>query len=214
MKDALGTHKRFTPRTGVEGIMYSLHELKRKGFGAVSRLPVSLRVVLESVLRNVDGERVTEGDVRELAGWQPRGDRTAEVPFVVSRVLLQDFTGVPLLVDLAALRSAVSRGGGNPMNVAPRVPVDLVIDHSVQVDHCGGPGALQLNMQIELERNRPRYEFLKWATTAFAGLRIVPPGVGICHQVNLEYLATVVVERDGVVVPGHSHRHGLPHAPW
>jgi aconitate hydratase A / 2-methylisocitrate dehydratase len=201
VNDALGTLDRFTPRAGIEGTLYSLHELERKGFGAVSRLPVSLRVVLESVLRNVDGERVTERDVRELAGWQPRGERTAEVPFAVSRVLLQDFTGVPLLVDLAALRSAVSRGGGDPMDVAPRVPVDLVVDHSVQVDHARVPGALQLNMQAELERNRPRYEFLKWATTAFSGLQIVPPGVGICHQVNLEHLATVVVERRGVWFP-------------
>jgi aconitate hydratase len=201
VKDALGTLKRFAPRHGLEGAMYSLPALERKGFGDVSRLPVSLRVVLESVLRNADGERVTERDVRELAAWQPRGERTAEVPFAVSRVLLQDFTGVPLLVDLAALRSAVSRGGGDPMNVAPRVPVDLVVDHSVQVDHARVPEALRLNMEAELERNRPRYEFLKWATGAFAGLRIVPPGVGICHQVNLEHLAGVVVERGGIWFP-------------
>jgi aconitate hydratase len=201
VKDALGTMKRFVPRPGADAVMYSLPALERSGFGAVSRLPVSLRVVLESVLRNVDGERVTERDVREVAGWQPRGERNAEVPFVVSRVLLQDFTGVPLLVDLAALRSAIARAGGDPASVAPRVPVDLVVDHSVQVDHARVPEALRLNMDAEMERNLPRYEFLKWATGAFGGLRIVPPGVGICHQVNLEHLAGVAVERGGVWFP-------------
>jgi aconitate hydratase A / 2-methylisocitrate dehydratase len=201
VKDALGTMKRFAPRPGVDALMYSLPALERSGFGAVSRLPVSLRVVLESLLRNVDGERVTERDVRELAAWQPRGERNAEVPFVVSRVLLQDFTGVPLLVDLAALRSAIARAGGDPLRVAPRVPVDLVVDHSIQVDHARVPEALRLNMDAEMGRNLPRYEFLKWATGAFAGLRIVPPGVGICHQVNLEHLAGVVVERGGAWFP-------------
>jgi aconitate hydratase len=201
VRDPLNTLKRFAPRPGLEGRLYSLAALERNGLGAVSRLPVSLRVVLESVLRNVDGERVTERDVRALAAWRPRGERTTEVPFVVSRVLLQDFTGVPLLVDLAALRSAVSRAGGDPMRVAPKVPVDLVVDHSVQVDYARVPRALELNMEAELDRNRPRYEFLRWATGAFDGLRIVPPGVGICHQVNLEYLATVAAERDDVWFP-------------
>src|SRR2546421_2850023 len=168
---------------------------------AVARLPVSLRIVLESLLRNLDGKRVREEDVKNLASWQPRGERTEEIPFVVSRVLLQDFTGVPLVVDLAAMRSAVQRAGQDPKLVEPEVPVDLVIDHSVQVDFARVANALQLNMGIEFKRNRPRYEFLKWGMQAYDGLKIVPPGIGIVHQVNLEYLAKGILEDDGVVYP-------------
>src|SRR2546421_6530481 len=168
---------------------------------AVARLPVSLRIVLESLLRNLDGKRVREEDVETLARWQPKAERTDELPFVVSRVLLQDFTGVPLVVDLAAMRSAVKRAGQDPKLVEPEVPVDLVIDHSVQVDFARVANAIQLNMGIEFKRNRPRYEFLKWGMQAYDGLKIVPPGIGIVHQVNLEHLAKGILEQDGVVYP-------------
>src|SRR3989475_596915 len=183
------------------GSFYSLPEVERQGFGKVSRLPVSLRIVLESLLRNLDGKRVREADVRALASWQPRAERTEEIPFVVSRVLLQDFTGVPLVVDLAAMRSAVGKSSKPPKLIEPLVPVDLVVDHSVQVDFARVPNALQLNMRIEFTRNRARYEFLKWGMSAFDGLKIVPPGIGIVHQVNLEYLAPGVHERGGVYYP-------------
>src|SRR5881398_1714068 len=173
----------------------------RDKYPAVARLPVSLRIVLESLLRNLDGKRVREEDVKNLASWQPRAERTEEIPFVVSRVLLQDFTGVPLVVDLAAMRSAVKRAGQDPKLVEPEVPVDLVIDHSVQVDFARVANALQLNMGIEFTRNRARYEFLKWGMSAFHGLQIVPPGMGIVHQVNLEYLSPGVHAKDGVYYP-------------
>jgi aconitate hydratase len=180
---------------------YSLPQLEKAGFAALPRLPVSLRILLESVLRHVDGRRVRDEDVEALARWQPDAARTEEVPFVVGRVLLQDFTGVPLLVDLAAMRAAMARRGLGAERVRPSVPVDLVIDHSVQVDHFGRTEALRLNMEMEFARNGERYEFLKWATQAFEGLRIVPPGFGICHQVNLEFLASGVLEKDGVLYP-------------
>jgi aconitate hydratase len=198
MHDPLGVLATFERGAGRTGRFLSLPALERKGLGRVSRLPVSLRIVLESLLRNLDGKRVHEKDVRALAGWQPRAERTEEIPFVVSRVLLQDFTGVPLLVDLAAMRSAMSRAGRDPARVEPLVPVDLVVDHSVQVDAWGTPGALRENLEAEFRRNRERYSFLKWGTQAFSRLRIVPPGVGICHQVNLEFLASVVAEREGL----------------
>ncbi len=199
--DALGATRTFEISPGRTGRLVSLPALEERGFGAVSRLPISLRIVLESLARNVDGRRVTEDDVRGLAAWQPRAERTREIPFVVARVLLQDFTGVPLLVDLAAMRAAVERLGKDPLAVEPLVPVDLVVDHSVQVDAFGSPDALRLNMDLEFERNLRRYEFLKWGTQAFRTLRIVPPGVGICHQVNLEFLARGVLERDGLFYP-------------
>ena len=186
---------------GRTGTLVSLPDLERRGYGPISRLPVSLRVVLESLARNVDGHRVTDDDVRALAGWQPRAERTREIPFVVARVLLQDFTGVPLIADLAAMRSAVARLGKDPLLVDPLVPVDLVVDHSIQVDGYASPGALRANMELEFDRNLARYEFLKWGTQAFDGLRIVPPGMGICHQVNLEFLSRGVLERDGVFFP-------------
>ena len=163
-------------RTFQNGKLYSLPELTKK-FKSVARQPVSLRIVLESLLRNVDGKRARESDVETLARWQPKSERTDEIPFVVARVLLQDFTGVPLVVDLAAMRSAVQRASRDPKLVKPQVPVDLVIDHSVQVDFARVANAIQLNMGIEFKRNRARYEFLKWGKQAFDGLTIVPPGI-------------------------------------
>ena len=183
------------------GSLFSFPEVEKQGLGKISRMPVSLRIVLESLLRNLDGKRVREQDVKALASWQPKAERTEEIPFVVSRVLLQDFTGVPLVVDLAAMRTAVQRAGKAPKLIEPLVPVDLVIDHSVQVDFARVPNALQLNMGIEFTRNRARYEFLKWGMAAFDGLKIVPPGMGIVHQVNLEFLAPGVHEKNGVVYP-------------
>src|SRR5438094_369836 len=183
------------------GSFHSLPEVEKQGLGKVSRLPVSLRIVLESLVRNLDGKRVREQDIRALAAWKPKAERTEEIPFVVARVLLQDFTGVPLVVDLAAMRNAVSKAGKSPSLIEPLVPVDLVIDHSVQVDFARVANALQLNMGIEFTRNRARYEFLKWGMQAFDGLKIVPPGIGIVHQVNLEYLAKGILEQDGMVYP-------------
>jgi aconitate hydratase len=187
--------------SGASGTYYSLPELERTGVAKISRLPVSVRILLESVLRHLDGRRVRDEDVEALVRWQPEAARIAEVPFVVGRVLLQDFTGVPLLVDLAAMRSAVARRSGDIERVQPSVPVDLVIDHSVQVDYFGREDALRRNTEIEFQRNRERYQFLKWGAQAFDRLRIVPPGFGICHQVNLEFLARSVLEQDGVLYP-------------
>ena len=191
----------FTTAAGKTGRFYALPQLEKAGVGPISRLPVSIRIVLESVLRNYDGQKITEEDVRTLANWGPTETRTAEIPFVVARIILQDFTGVPLLVDLAAMRSAVARLGKDPKLIEPLVPVDLVVDHSIQVDHSGVGNALQRNMKIEFERNQPRYQFLKWGMQAFDSFQVVPPGIGIVHQVNLEYLATGVLERDGVYYP-------------
>jgi len=186
---------------GPVGTYFSLPLLEKTGVAAISRLPVSLRILLESVLRNRDGRRIHDEDVEHLARWQPNAGRTAEVPFVVGRVLLQDFTGVPLLVDLAAMRSEVARRGRDVARVQPSVPVDLVIDHSVQVDYFGQDQAFDRNMEMEFRRNGERYRFLKWAAQGFDGVRIIPPGFGICHQVNLEFLAPVVFEKDGVLYP-------------
>ncbi|HUO83648.1 MAG TPA: aconitate hydratase [Thermoanaerobaculia bacterium] len=186
---------------GRRGTFYSLPRLEEQGVGKISRLPVSIRIVLESVLRNYDGTKIREQDVRMLANWKAKAERTEEVPFVVARILLQDFTGVPLLVDLAAMRSAASRFDADPRIIEPLVPVDLVVDHSVQVDFFGTPDAMEKNLEIEFRRNRERYEFLKWGEQAFDGFRVVPPGIGIVHQVNLEYLAKGVLEKDGIVYP-------------
>ncbi|HEV8168562.1 MAG TPA: aconitase family protein, partial [Pyrinomonadaceae bacterium] len=186
----------FNSDSGPVGQFFSLPQLEKNGVGPVSRLPHSLRVVLESVLRNYDGEKIIEDDIREIANWQPNGKRVEEIPFIVARVLLQDFTGVPLLVDLAAMRSAVSRLGKNTGVIEPLVPVDLVIDHSVQVDFSSTRDAFEKNMEMEFKRNRSRYQFLKWGTQAFDGFRVIPPGIGICHQVNLEYLAKNVWEKN------------------
>ncbi len=197
MKHPFDVETTFETEPGKTGRIFALPALEKHGFG-ISRLPVSIRIVLESLLRNCDGKRVREADVRALAGWQARGERTAEVPFVVARVLLQDFTGVPLLVDLAAMRSAAAGVNKQPKIIEPLVPVDLVIDHSVQVDYSARPDAFDKNLDMEFTRNRARYEFLKWGMGAFDGFRIIPPGVGICHQVNLEFLASGAMERDGV----------------
>jgi len=197
-KQSLAT---FTYGAGKTGQFYSLPALEKAGLGKLSRLPQCLRIVLESLARNNDGKRVRDQDVKALASWQPKAERTEEIPFVVARVVLQDFTGVPLIVDLAAMRSAVERAQKQPAVIEPLVPVDLVIDHSVQVDFARVPDAIQLNQHIEFERNHARYEFLKWGKQAFGTLGIVPPGVGIVHQVNLEYLAKGVVEKEGVFYP-------------
>lgn len=196
------TRQTFTTGNGSEGYFYSLPQLEKEGLGAISRLPVSIRIVLESVLRNFDGgRRVSEANVRALAAWKAQEERSEEIPFVVARVVLQDFTGVPLLVDLAAMRSAVQRMGKDPGVIEPLVPVDLVIDHSVQVDFAGSETAYQRNMEMEFKRNDQRYRFLKWGTQAFNGFSVVPPGIGIVHQVNLEYLAKGVFERENIYFP-------------
>ncbi|GAA6120126.1 aconitate hydratase [Acidovorax sp. FG27] len=195
------TLQSFTTAGGRQGQFYSLPALAEQ-FPSVARLPVSLRIVLESVLRNCDGRKVTAEHVHQLAHWQPNAARTEEIPFVVSRVVLQDFTGVPLLADLAAMRSAAQRLGKNPKKIEPLVPVDLVVDHSVMVDYYGTKKALDLNMKLEFQRNRERYEFMKWGMQAFATFGVVPPGFGIVHQVNLEYLARGVHKtRDGIHYP-------------
>ncbi len=182
--------------------LYSLPALEKAGLGKISRLPVSIRLVLESLLRNCDGKRVSEQAVRELAGWGATSPRTEEIPFVVARIVLQDFTGVPLLVDLAAMRSAVTKLGKNPKIIEPLVPVDLVVDHSVQVDFAGSADAFQKNLELEFTRNRERYQFLKWGMQAFDTFKVVPPGIGIVHQVNLEYLAKgVLSDANGVYYP-------------
>ena len=186
---------------GASHSFYSLPALEAAGF-RVSRLPVSIRLVLESLLRNCDGKRVAEGAVRELASWEAKAPRTEEIPFVVARIVLQDFTGVPLLVDLAAMRSAVARMGRDPKIIEPLVPVDLVVDHSVQVDFAGSADAMQRNLELEFSRNRERYQFLKWGMQAFDTFKVVPPGIGIVHQVNLEYLAKgVLTDAQGVCYP-------------
>ncbi len=195
------TLKEFSISKGKKAKFYSLPALEKSGVGKISRLPVSIRIVLESVLRNCDGKKVTETHVRQLANWQPNAVRTDEIPFVVSRIVLQDFTGVPLLVDLAAMRSVAKTMGKNPKLIEPLVPVDLVVDHSVQVDHYGNKQALDLNMEIEFKRNNERYQFIKWGMQAFDTFRVVPPGIGIVHQVNLEYLARGVHQKNGVVYP-------------
>jgi len=201
MNNPFDSRRTFDAGHGKTGTYYALSQLEKAGLGRISRLPVSMRVVLESVLRNCDGRKITERHVRELAGWQPNAPRSEEIPFVVARILLQDFTGVPLLADLAAMRSAAARAGKDPRKVEPLAPVELVVDHSVQVDVFGKPDALKQNMEIEFQRNRERYQFMKWGMQAFDTFKVVPPGVGIVHQVNMEYLARGVMEKDGVYYP-------------
>ncbi len=186
---------------GVAGSYYSLPALEAAGLGAIARLPLSIRIVLEAVLRNVDGKKVTEEHVRQLAGWKPRAERVDEIPFIVARVVLQDFTGVPLLADLAAMRAVAAASGHDPKVIEPLVPVDLVVDHSVMIDHYGGKDSLDLNMKLEFQRNRERYQFMKWGMQAFDTFGVVPPGFGIVHQVNLEYLARGVHRKNGVYYP-------------
>jgi len=197
----MNTPLTFTTGSGAPGKFYSLPALESAGVGNVSRLPVSIRIVLESLLRNLDGKKVTEADVKNLANWNAKNPGEYEIPFTVARIVLQDFTGVPLLVDLAAMRSKVKELGKNPKMVEPLVPVDLVVDHSVQVDFAGTQNALNQNLALEFERNKERYQFLKWGEQAFDTFKVVPPGIGIVHQVNLEYLAKGVLEKDGVYYP-------------
>jgi aconitate hydratase len=193
MNDAFRTLQNFDLGHGKQGRLFSLPALEKQGVGPISRLPISIRIVLESVLRNCDGQRVREEDVKVLANWNAKAPAQVEIPFVVARVVLQDFTGVPLLVDLAAMRSTVSRLGRDPKMIEPLVPVDLVVDHSVQVDFFGSAQALQRNLDLEFKRNRERYILLKWGQQAFQTFGVVPPGIGIVHQVNLEYLAKGVL---------------------
>ena len=193
--------RNFPLTSGKPARYYALSALEEAGLGKISRLPVSIRIVLESVLRHCDGEKISEDHVRQLAAWQPTAARSAEIPFVVARIVLQDFTGVPLLCDLAAMRGVAQRFGKNPKIVEPLVPVDLVVDHSVQVDHYRVANALDLNMRLEFRRNAERYRFIKWGMQAFDTFRVAPPGIGIVHQVNLEYLARGVLQKDGVTFP-------------
>src|SRR2546430_6242262 len=202
--DLFGVLQPFDAGQGTQGSLYSLPALEKAGVGPVSKLPVSIRLVLESVLRNCDGKKVSEASVKELANWKPSETRTAEIPFVVARIVLQDFTGVPLLVDLAAMRSAVAKLGKNPKIIEPLVPGDFVVDHAVQVDFAGSAEALQKNLEIEFQRNRERYQFLKWGMQAFDTFKVVPPGIGIVHQVNLEYLAKGVLAAESQIANGKS----------
>ena len=194
------TRQQLTLKSGNTATYYSLPKLAEK-FPNVKRLPISIRIVLESVLRNCDGKKVTEEHIKQLASWQPTAARTDEIPFVVARIVLQDFTGVPLLADLAAMRGVAAKLGKNPKVIEPLVPVDLVVDHSVQVDHYGTADSLDLNMKLEFQRNQERYEFMKWGMQAFDTFKVVPPGIGIVHQVNLEYLARGVHDKNGVLYP-------------
>jgi aconitate hydratase len=200
LHDPFGASAKLSTKAG-EVRIYRLNRLKELGIGDVDRLPFSIKVLLESCLRNLDNFQVSEKDVRALAAWDATAASRGELPFKPARVILQDFTGVPAVVDLAAMRSAMKRVGGDPQKINPLVPVDLVIDHSVQVDEFGTAAALGHNVEKEFERNRERYEFLKWGQKAFRNFSVVPPATGIVHQVNLEYLAKVVAQRDGVAFP-------------
>lgn len=196
MNNPLDTLTEFeSKQAGAKGFIYSLPALKKSGLD-VSRMPVCARIVLESVLRNCDGKLASEEDVRRLASWNAQNPGDYEVPFVVSRIVLQDFTGVPLLVDLAAMRDAAAKLGADPSCVEPLVPVDLVVDHSVQMDFAGTPDAYEKNLDMEFDRNRERYEFLKWGQSAFKTFSVVPPSTGIIHQINLEFLARLVFKSE------------------
>jgi len=197
----MDTIRTFTTGQGTTGQFHSLPALQEQGYPGISRMPISLRIVLESLMRNCDGLKVSEQDVANLAAWNAKKPGDYEIPFTVARIILQDLTGVPLLVDLAAMRAAVQDLGANPADMEPLVPVDLVVDHSVQVDWAGFPAAYQKNLTREFERNTERYEFLKWGQQAFKTFSVVPPSTGIVHQVNLEYLARGVMEKDGVYYP-------------
>ncbi|RYD23773.1 MAG: aconitate hydratase AcnA [Verrucomicrobiaceae bacterium] len=197
----MDTLRTFKTGTGAEGRFHSLPALAEQGFPNLAKLPVSIRIVLESLLRNNDGLKVSEKDITNLANYNAKAPGDYEIPFVVARIVLQDFTGVPLLVDLAAMRSAVNAMGKDAKMIEPLVPVDLVVDHSVQVDYAGTGESLEKNLDLEFHRNRERYEFLKWGEQAFDTFKVVPPGIGIVHQVNLEYLAKCVLEKNGVFYP-------------
>src|SRR5262245_18861574 len=202
-RDAFGVRQPLAAPAGTVHV-YRLDALTSKLGVDLARLPYSIRVLLEAALRTCDDYQVTQDDVRRLARWQPAVSEPVELPFKPARVILQDFTGVPCVVDLAAMREAVQRMGGDPRKINPLVPVDLVIDHSVQVDLFGTSAALEKNAEIEFQRNRERYEFLRWGQMAFSNFRVVPPATGIVHQVNLEYLARAVLTspgRDPVAYP-------------
>ncbi len=201
MITSFNTLRPFDSGTNAPAYLHSLPALEEAGVGPISKLPVSIRIVLESVLRNCDGKKVQARDVETLANWNAKAPAQEEIPFVVARIVLQDFTGVPLLVDLAAMRTTVKGLGGNPAIIEPLVPVDLVVDHSVQVDFYGSAQALQLNLDMEFKRNRERYQFLKWGQQAFQTFGVVPPGIGIVHQVNLEYLAKGVLSAGDLYYP-------------
>jgi aconitate hydratase len=200
-RNTLNTLKEFPLAAGTSGQFYSLPALGESLGVNLSRLPVSIRIVLESVLRNCDGKKVTEEHVRQLANWGATAERTDEIPFVVARVVLQDFTGVPLLADLAAMRNVANKMGVDAKKIEPLVPVDLVVDHSVTIDHFREPNALDLNMKLEFQRNNERYQFMKWGMQAFDTFGVVPPGFGIVHQVNLEYLARGVMKQGDTYYP-------------
>jgi len=201
MRNPFGTKEAFPAGPGESATVFRLERLEKAGLPSISRLPFSIRILLEAALRNCDGRITTEEDVEALARWNAKKPGSKEVPYLPARVILQDFTGVPAVVDLAAMRGTMERLGGDPARINPAIPVDLVIDHSVQVDVFGTPLALKRNAEIEFERNRERYEFLRWGQKAFDNFRVVPPATGIVHQVNLEYLAKVVMreEKDGEV---------------
>jgi aconitate hydratase len=200
MHNLFNTKSSLTTSSGKTYTYYSLPELAKQGFN-ISRLPISIRIVLEAVLRNCDGIKVNEEHIKQLASWQPNTKRVDEIPFVVARVVLQDFTGVPLLCDLAAMRSVAHKLGKNPKIIEPLVPVDLVVDHSIQVDYYGTKNALQQNMELEFERNNERYQFMKWGMQAFDTFGVVPPGTGIVHQVNLEYFFHGLRKNNDVIYP-------------
>ncbi|MEX0728926.1 MAG: aconitate hydratase AcnA [Planctomycetaceae bacterium] len=199
-KNPFGTEGQLKTNSG-EYTIYRLQQLVQDKIGAVDTLPFSIRVLLEACLRRVDGFLVSADDVVNIAEWNAEKPKEVEIPFLPGRVVLQDFTGVPAVVDLAALRSAMVRMGGDPTKINPLVPCDLVIDHSVQVDFFASPSSYQENLRVEFERNQERYQFLRWGQQAFANFRVIPPATGIVHQVNLEYLAKVVLTKDGVAYP-------------
>ena len=185
---------------GFECDYYSLPALAEAGKGSIEVLPISIRILLESLLRNYDRDQITEQDVVNLANWDAQSPKVSEIPFKPARVVAQDFTGVPLVVDIAAMRTTVDELGGDAQMIEPLVPVDLVIDHSIQVDAYGTENAFQFNTRREFERNKERYEFLKWGQQAFEKFNIIPPSIGIVHQVNLEYLAQVVMTEESVAL--------------
>ena len=199
----------------LNGQIYAFHSLRALPGAAVSRLPYSLKILLENLLRHEDGSSVTRDDIQAVLDWEPNATPSKEIAYRPARVLMQDFTGVPAVVDLAAMREAMLDMGGDPSGINPLQPADLVIDHSVQVDNFASSNALSLNSALEYGRNRERYQFLKWGQSAFQNFRVVPPETGIVHQVNLEFLAQVAFayERDGETLglPGHACRHRLPH---
>ena len=180
---------------------HSLAELEKTGVGNIQHLPFCIKILLEQNLRKLDGFKVTEQDIENLSNWEKTSTQTTEIPFFPSRIVLQDFTGVPSLVDLASLRSSMLKLGANPNLINPQVPVDLIIDHSVQVDFAGTSDSMEKNMALEFERNQERYQFLKWGEKAFKNFRVYPPGAGIIHQINLEHLAQCVLEKDGICYP-------------